>query len=49
MVEVKYRMKRKMVKAEEIDLIDLEPDYPLSETTRRLPFINYPDFFFVVL
>ena len=43
MVEVKYRMKRKMVKAEEIDLIDLEPDYRLSETTRRIPFVNYTD------
>jgi DNA-directed RNA polymerase beta subunit len=43
MVEVKYRMKRKMVKVEEIDFIDLEPDYRLSETTRRIPFINYTD------
>ncbi len=43
MVEVKYRMKRKMIKVEEIDLIDLEPDYRLSETTRRIPFVNYTD------
>ena len=43
MVEVKYRMKRKMVKVEEAELIDLEPDYRLSETTRRIPFVNYTD------
>ena len=42
-VEVKYRMKRKMVKADEIDLIDLHPDYRLSSTTRRIPFINSTD------
>lgn len=40
-VEVKYRMKRKMVPVEEIDLIDLHPDYRLSEVTRRIPFINF--------
>lgn len=42
-VEVKYRMKRKMVKVEDIDLIDLHPDYRLSEVSRRIPFINYTD------
>lgn len=42
-VEVKYRMKRRMVKADEIDLIDLHPDYRLSSTTRRIPFINSTD------
>ena len=42
-VEVKYRMKRKMVKVDEIDLIDLHPDYRLSSTTRRIPFINSTD------
>ena len=43
MVEVKYRMKRKMVKVEEAELIDLHPDYRLSETTRRIPFVNSTD------
>lgn len=42
-VEVKYRMKRKMIPVEEIDLIDLHPDYRLSTTTRRIPFVNYTD------
>lgn len=42
-VEVKYRMKRKMVPVEEIELIDLAPDYRLSSTTRRIPFVNYTD------
>lgn len=42
-VEVKYRMKRKMVKASEIDLIDLHPDYRLSATTRQIPFLNLTD------
>ena len=42
-VEVKYRMKRKMVKVDEIDLIDLHPDYRLSPTNRRIPFFNYTD------
>ena len=37
-VEVKYRMKRKRVTVEEIDFIDLHPDYRLSTTTRRIPF-----------
>lgn len=40
-VEVKYRMKRKMVPVGEIELIDLHPDYRLSSTTRRIPFTNY--------
>lgn len=43
MVEVKYRMKRKMVPVGEIDLIDLHPDYRLSEVMRRIPLINYTD------
>ena len=42
-VEVKYRMKRKMVDPSEIDLIDLPPDYRLSATSRRIPFLNYTD------
>lgn len=42
-VEVKYRMKRKMVKVDEIDLIDLHPDYRLSSLSRRIPFLNYTD------
>lgn len=42
-VEVKYRMKRRMVKVSEIDLIDLHPDFRLSSTTRRIPFINHTD------
>ena len=43
MVEVKYRMKRKMVPADEIDLVDLHPDYRLSQVMRRIPLINYTD------
>lgn len=43
MVEVKYRMKKKMVPIDEVDLIDLPPDYRLSEEARRIPFINYTD------
>ena len=43
MVECKYRMKRKMFPVGEIELIDLHPDYRLSETTRRIPFVNYTD------
>lgn len=43
MVQVKYRMKRKMVPIDEVELIDLHPDYRLSETSRRIPFINYVD------
>jgi DNA-directed RNA polymerase beta subunit len=42
-VEVKHRMKRKLVPVEEIDLIDLHPDYRLSEEVRRIPFVNYTD------
>lgn len=42
-VEVKYRMKRKMVSVGEVDLIDLHPDYRLSLVTRRLPFVNSTD------
>ena len=43
MVEVKHRLRRKKVPVEEIDLIDLHPDYRLSETVRQIPFINYTD------
>lgn len=42
-VVVKYRMRRKTVPASEIELIDLHPDYRLSSTTRRIPFINSTD------
>lgn len=42
-VEVKYRMRRKMVDVSDIQLIDLHPDYRLSSMTRRLPFINFTD------
>lgn len=42
-VQVKYRMKRKMVKVDEIQLIDLHPDYRLSSSSRRIPFINSTD------
>lgn len=42
-VEVKYRMKRRMVPASEIELIDLHPDFRLSKTTRRIPFVNSTD------
>lgn len=42
-VQVKYRMRRKMVPVEEIDLIDRHPDYRLSSATRRIPLINYTD------
>ena len=42
-VEVKYRMRRKKVPVEEIDLIDLHPDFRLSEEVRRIPFLNYSD------
>ena len=43
MVEVKYRMRRKMVPIDEVQLIDLHPDYRLSETSRQIPFINMVD------
>jgi hypothetical protein len=43
MVEVKYRMKRKMVPVEEVELVDLHPDYRLSEEVRRIPFTNFTD------
>jgi hypothetical protein len=42
-VEVKHRLRRKMVDLDEIDLIDLHPDYRLSETVRQIPFVNYTD------
>lgn len=43
MVEVKYRMRRKMVPIDEVQLIDLHPDYRLSETSRQIPFISMVD------
>lgn len=43
LIEVKHRMKRKMVPKDEYDLIDLHPDYRLSSTTRRIPFLNMTD------
>lgn len=42
-VLVKYRMKQIMLPVEEAELIDLHPDYRLSETTRRIPFVNFTD------
>lgn len=42
-IEVKHRMRRKLVDKEDFDLIDLEPDYRLSETSRQIPFINATD------
>ena len=42
-VKVKYRMKRSEFPVDEIDLIDLHPDYRLSSTTRRIPFVNSTD------
>ena len=42
-VVAKYRMKRITIPASEVELIDLHPDYRLSATTRRIPFINYTD------
>lgn len=42
-IEIKYRMRREMVDKDDYDLIDLHPDYRLSSTTRRIPFVNYTD------
>lgn len=42
-IVVKYRMKRVTVPADDYDMIDLHPDYRLSETSRRIPFVNYTD------
>ena len=42
-IEVKHRMKRKMVDKDDYDFLDLPPDYRLSSTVRRVPFINYTD------
>lgn len=42
-LEVKYRMRRKMVDKDDYDLIDLHPDYRLSSTSRRIPFVNFTD------
>ena len=39
-IEVKHRMKRKIVEKDDYDLIDLHPDYRLSSTSRRLPFLK---------
>lgn len=43
MIEVKYRMKRKKVPKDDYDLIDLHPDYRLSTSSRRIPFLNQTD------
>ena len=42
-VEVKYRMRRRMVDPKEANFIDLPPDYRLSQTMRRIPFVNFTD------
>lgn len=42
-VVVKYRMKRVTVPKDEVELVDLHPDYRLSTTTRRIPLINFTD------
>lgn len=42
-IQVKHRMRRKMVDASDYDLIDLHPDNRLSETARRVPFLSYTD------
>ena len=42
-LEVKHRMKRKWVDKGDFDLIDLSPDYRLSETSRQIPFLNATD------
>ena len=39
-IEVKYRMKRKTVDKDDYDLIDLHPDYRLSTSSRRIPFLK---------
>ena len=36
-------MNRRMVPKDEYDLVDLHPDYRLSSTTRRIPFVNMTD------
>ena len=36
-------MKKKLVPIDEIELIDLHPDFRLSEEVRRIPFMNYTD------
>lgn len=43
MIEVKHRMKRKRVPKDDFDLIDLHPDYRLSTSSRRIPFLNQTD------
>lgn len=43
LIEIKYRMNRRMVQKDEYDLVDLHPDYRLSSTTRRIPFLNMTD------
>ena len=42
-IEVKHRMKRKWVNKDDFDLIDLHPDYRLSETSRQIPFLSSTD------
>lgn len=39
-IEVKHRMRRKFVNKDDFDLIDLHPDFRLSETTRQIPFLK---------
>ena len=39
-IEVKHRMKRKTVDKDDYDLIDHHPDYRLSTSTRRIPFLS---------
>lgn len=42
-IEVKHRMKRKWVNKDDFDLIDLHPDYRLSEASRQIPCLNLTD------
>lgn len=42
-VEVKFHMRRRMVPESEVELVDLPPDYRLSSTVRRIPFVNFTD------
>lgn len=43
LVEVKHRMRRKMIPVDQIDLVDLPTEYRLSATTRRIPFMDHTD------
>lgn len=43
-LEIKHRMRRKKAyDLDEYDLIDLHPDFRLSTSTRRIPFVNFTD------